>query len=78
MLLFLVRRRWRRCADGGDSRINQREDDKFNRGEANNFNIRKNFLENSMAAIRDMTMKQFNILIVTNQNRDEIKTPLKG
>ena len=50
----------------------QRQDD-------NEFNIRKNFLENAIAAINDLLQGQYNIMVLTDQEHDiEWGGPLKG
>ena len=50
-----------------------------NRQDDNDFNIRKNFLENAVAAINDLLQGQFNIMVLTDQEHDiEWGGPLKG
>lgn len=39
----------------------------------NEFNIRKNFLDNSVNAIKEATLSQFNIVICTDQERDDFQ-----
>ena len=43
------------------------------RNDNNEFNIRKNFLDNAVAAIRDATYSQFNIVICTDQAHDDFQ-----
>ena len=39
----------------------------------NEFNIRKSFLENSVASLRDATLSQYNIVICTDQEKDDFQ-----
>ena len=43
------------------------------RNEDNEFNIRKNFLDNAVNAIQQATCSQFNIVICTNQEHDDFQ-----
>ena len=43
------------------------------RQEDNEFNIRKNFLDNAVAAIQTATVNQFNIVVCTNQEKDDFQ-----
>ena len=43
------------------------------RNEDNEFNIRKNFLDNAVNAIQQATCSQFNIVICTNQEKDDFQ-----
>ena len=50
-----------------------------NRQDDNDFNIRKNFLENAVAAINNLLQGQYNIMLLTDQEKDiEWGGPLKG
>lgn len=52
-------------------KIDERDDD-------NDFNIRASFLEGAGKAIVAATYKQYNVLIITDQENDEWETPVKG
>jgi hypothetical protein len=39
----------------------------------NEFNIRKSFIENSVAILRDATLSQYNIVICTDQEKDDFQ-----
>ena len=43
------------------------------RGQDNEFNIRKNFLDNAVNAIQQATYSQFNIVICTDQEKDDFQ-----
>lgn len=43
----------------------------FGRSENNEENIRKNFLDNTVNAIKEVTLGQYNIVICTDQAADE-------
>ncbi|EHK97849.1 putative Sodium/potassium/calcium exchanger 1 [Glarea lozoyensis 74030] len=43
------------------------------RKDDNEFNIRKSFIENSVAIIRDATLSQFNIVVCTDQDKDDFQ-----
>jgi hypothetical protein len=43
------------------------------RKDQNEFNIRKSFIENSVAMIRDATLSQYNIVICTDQSKDDFQ-----
>ena len=54
-----------------------RVDKKLEQSDDNDFNIRSSFLKSAGAALMEATFKQFNILIVTDQENDEWETPVK-
>jgi hypothetical protein len=54
----------------------QQNKDKMN-ADDNDYNIRNQFLENAVNAIKNATLSQFNIVICTDQNKDDFQN-LKG
>ena len=64
--------------DAQEDKEIKREDDKLARSDDNDFNIRKAFLANAGAAIKDMTLGQYCIMILTDQENDVEKTEMKG
>ena len=52
-------------------KIDERDDD-------NDFNIRASFLDGAGKALVAATYKQYNVLIVTDQENDDWDTPMKG
>ena len=43
------------------------------RNDNNEFNIRKNFLDNAVSAVRKATLSQYNIVICTDQEHDDFQ-----
>lgn len=52
-------------------KVDERDDD-------NDFNIRSSFLDGAGKALVAATYKQYNIIIVTDQENDDWETPVKG